>query len=313
MELSLEKEPMEEIMALSFLESSDKDLEEVAKDFIKEIEQPRNPFPLDETQESPKSPIELKPLPSGLKYAFLNDNEESPVIISDKLSKYETIRLLTVLEKYHYAFGYSLQDLKGIRPALCSHRIPIDPAYTPSREPQHRLNNAMRDVVKKQVLKVLHAGIIYLVPHSEWVSLVQVVPKKGGMTVVKNERNELIPKRTVTRWRMCIDYRKLNKATKKDHFPLPFIDEMLEWLAKHSFFCFLDGYFGYHQIPIHPDDQSKPTFTCPYGTYAYRRMSFSLCNAPASFQRCMMSIFSDMIEKIMEVFMDDFFYLWKNF
>jgi hypothetical protein len=112
---------------------------------------------------------------------------------------------------------------------------------------------------------------------------------------------------------MCIDYRKLNKATKKDHFSLPFIDEMLERLLNHSFFCFLDGYSGYHQILIHPDDQSKTTFTCPYETYAYRRMSFGLCNALASFQRCMMSIFSDMIEEIMEVFMDDFSVYGKTF
>jgi hypothetical protein len=160
----------------------------------------------------------------------------------------------------------------------------------------------MREVVKEEVLKFLHTGIIYLVPHSEWVSPVQVVPKKGGMTVVKNERNELIPQRTVTSWRMCIDYRKRNKAKRKDHFSLPFIDEMLEWLTNHSFFCFLDGYSGYHQIPIHPSDKRKTTFTCPYGTYAYRRMSFGLCNAPTSFQRCMMSLVSDIIEEIMEVF-----------
>jgi hypothetical protein len=112
----------------------------------------------------------------------------------------------------------------------------------------------MREVVKKEVLKLLHAKIIYPVPHSEWVSSVQVVPKKRGMTVVKNEKNELIPQRTITGWRMCIDYRKLNKATRKDHFPLPFIDEMLEQLANHSFFCFLDGYSRCHQIPIHLDD-----------------------------------------------------------
>jgi hypothetical protein len=161
----------------------------------------------------------------------------------------------------------------------------------------------MREVVKKEVLKLLRARIIYRVPHSEWVSPVQVVPKKGGMTVVKNDKNELIPQITVTGWRMCIDYRKLNKATKKDHFPLLFIDEILECLATHSFFCFLDGYSGYHQIPIHSDDQSKTTFTCPYETYAYRRMTFRLCNAPASFQRSMVSIFSEMIEEIMEVFM----------
>ena len=100
----------------------------------------------------------------------------------------------------------------------------------------------MREVIKKEVQKLLHAGIIYPVPHSEWVSPVQVVPKKGGMTVVENNKNELIPQRTVTGWRMCIDYRKLKVATKKDHFLLPFIDEMLEQLAKNSFFCFLDGY-----------------------------------------------------------------------
>ena len=114
--------------------------------------------------------------------------------------------------------------------------------------------------MKKEVLKLLHAGIIYLVPYSDWVSPIQVVPKKGGMMVVENNKNELIPQRTITGWRMYVDYRKLNAATKKDHFPLPFIDEMLERLAKHSFFCFLDGYSGYHQIPIHPDDQSKATF-----------------------------------------------------
>ena len=112
---------------------------------------------------------------------------------------------------------------------------------------------------------------------------------------------------------MCIDYQKLNKATKKDHFPLPFIDEMLERLVNHSFFCFLDGYLGYHKISIHLDDQSKTTFTCPYGTYAYRRMHFGLCNALASSQRFMMSIFSDMIKEIMEVFMNDFSVYGKTF
>jgi hypothetical protein len=170
----------------------------------------------------------------------------------------------------------------------------------------------MRELVKREVLKLLHVRIIYPVPNSEWVSPVQVVPKKGGMTVVRNDNNELIPQCTVTGWRMCIDYCKLNKATKKDHFPLPFIDEMLERLVKHSFFCFLDGYSGYHQIPIHLDDQDKTTFTCPYVTYAYQRMSFGLSNALASFQRSM-SIFSDMIEQIMEVFMDDFLVYGKTF
>jgi hypothetical protein len=131
------------------LEAFDRDLEEDAQDFIQDEEEPRDPFPLDETQEPPKPPIVLKPLPLGLKYAFLNNDRESPVIISDKLSKDETLWLLTILEKHRSAFGYSLKNLKGINPVLCTHRIPIDPAYPPSREPQRRLNNAMREVVKK--------------------------------------------------------------------------------------------------------------------------------------------------------------------
>jgi hypothetical protein len=155
----------------------------------------------------------------------------------------------------------------------------------------------MREVVKKEVLKLLKAEVIYPVSDSEWVSPVQVVPKKGGMTVIYNEKNELIPQRTVTGWQICIDYRKLNK----DHFTLPFIDEMLERLANHSFFCYQDGYSSYHQISIHPNDQSKTTYTCPYGTFAYRRMSFGLCNAPAQFQMCMMAIFFDLVGKVKEV------------
>jgi len=153
----------------------------------------------------------------------------------------------------------------------------------------------MKEVVEKEVLKLLDAGVIYPISDSNWVSPVQVVPKKGGLTVIKNDKNESIATRTVTGWNMCIDYRKLNKATRKDHFPLPFIDQMLEILAKHSHFCYLDGYSRFFQIPIHPNDQEKTTFTCPFGTFAYRRMPFGLCNAPITFQRCMMSIFSDFV------------------
>nr|GEX82702.1 reverse transcriptase domain-containing protein [Tanacetum cinerariifolium] len=84
------------------------------------------------------------------------------------------------------------------------------------------------------------------------------------------------------------------------------MDQMLERLAKNEFYCFLDGFSGYFYILIDPHDQEKTTFTCPYGTFAYRRMPFVLCNAPGTFQRCMMAIFHDMVEKTMKVFMDDF-------
>ena len=128
------------------------------------------------------------------------------------------------------------------------------------------------------ILKLLNDGIIYVISDSSWVSPVQVEPKKGGMTVVKNDNNEFIPTRIVTGWRVCMDYRKLNKATRKDHFPLPFIDQMLDRLARYSYYCFLDGYSGYNQITIAPEDQEKTTFTCPYRTFAFRRMPFGLCN-----------------------------------
>nr|GEY61191.1 reverse transcriptase domain-containing protein [Tanacetum cinerariifolium] len=135
---------------------------------------------------------------------------------------------------------------------------------------------------------------------------VHCMPKKGGFTIVENEENELIATRLVTGWRVCIDYRKLNEATRKDHFPLPFMDQMLERLAGKEYYYFLDGFSGSFQIPIHPHDQEKTTFTCPYGTFAYRRMPFGLCNAPGTFQRCMLAIFHDMVEKTMKIFMDDF-------
>jgi hypothetical protein len=161
-------------------------------------------------------------------------------MFSDKLSYDETRRLVATMKKYWSVIGYSLKDLKGINPSLCTHHIPMEQDHKLVREHQRWLNNAMREVVKKEVLKLLKAGVIYPVSDSDWVSPVQVVPKKGGMTVMCNEKNELIPQHIVTGWWMCIDYRKFNKATRKDHFPLPFIDEMLERLANHSFY-YLDG------------------------------------------------------------------------
>ena len=133
-----------------------------------------------------------------------------------------------------------------------------------------------------------------------------MVPKKGGFTVIKIEKNELILTRTVTRWRVCIDYKKLNTATRKVHYPLPFIDQMLDMLVGHSHYYFLYGHSSYNQIAIAPEDLEKTTFTCPYSTFAFRMMSFGLSNAPATFQRCMMSMFSDLVEEAIEIFMDDF-------
>ncbi|CAL5409726.1 unnamed protein product [Camellia sinensis] len=253
----------------------------------------------------------LKPLPNYLKYVFLGNEGTLPVIISDKLSASQEEKLVLVLKEHKTAIGWTIADIKGISPYTCMHRILLEEGAKPSRKPQRKLNPPMMDVVKKEILKLLEVGVNYPISDSNWVSPVQVVPKKTGITIVKNQNDELVPTRVQNGWRVCIDYRKLNVVTRKDHFPLPFIDQMLERLAGHFYYCFLDGYSGYFHIAIAPEDQEKTTFTCPFGTFAYRRMPFGLCNAPATFQRCMVSIFLDYIEHIIEVFMDDFHSLWR--
>ncbi|GJS94680.1 reverse transcriptase domain-containing protein [Tanacetum coccineum] len=257
--------------------------------------------------------VELKDLPPHLEYAFLEGNNKLPVIIAKDLSVGEKAALIKVLQSHKRAIAWKLSDIKGINPEFCTHKILMEEDYTPAVQHQRRVNPKIHDVIKKEVEKLLNAGLIYPISDSPWVSPVHCVPKKGGFTVVENEQNELIPTRLVTGWRVCIDYRKLNEATRKDHFPLPFMDQMLERLAGNEYYCFLDGFSGYFQIPIDPNDQEKTTFTCPYGTFAYRRMPFGLCNAPGTFQRCMMAIFHDMIEKTMEVFMDDFSVFGSSF
>ena len=204
------------------------------------------------------------------------------------------------------AIGWNLSDLKGIDPSLCTHRIFLEEDSCPSRQAQRQLNPKVWDTVKDEILKWLNAGIIHPISDSPWVSPVHVVPKKAGITVTTNDKGKELQTRLPTKWRVCIDYRKLNAATKKDHFPLPFIDQILDKLSGQGFYCFLDGYLGYDQLAIHPDKQEKTTFTCPFGTYAFQRMPFGLCNTPAIFHRCMMAIFFDFIGESMEVFMGNF-------
>jgi hypothetical protein len=194
--------------------------------------------------EQPPS-LELKPLPENLKYAYLECDKKLPVIISSNLNFDQENKLLQILKKHKKAIGWTLADIPGISPSMCMHRILLEDGAKTVRQPQRRLNPLILDVVKKEVTKLLQAGIIYPISDSKWVSPVQVVPKKSGLTVVKNEKNELVPTRVQNSWRVCIDYRRLNQATRKDHFPLPFIDQMLERLAGKSHYCFLDGFSGY--------------------------------------------------------------------
>ncbi|GJT54344.1 putative nucleotidyltransferase, ribonuclease H, partial [Tanacetum coccineum] len=169
------------------------------------------------------------------------EKNQLPVVISSALSTDEN-QTPRVLQNHKGAITWSIADIKGIDSSFFTHKI--------------------------------------LMKDDPWVNPVQVVPKKGWMTVVKNEKDELIPQRTVTGWRVCIDYH---------------------------------GFSRYFQIPITPKDQEKTTFTCPYGTFTYKRMPFGLCNAPATFQRCMTSIFHELIEDRMEVFMDNFSVFGSSF
>nr|GEY89754.1 DNA-directed DNA polymerase [Tanacetum cinerariifolium] len=257
--------------------------------------------------------VELKELPPHLEYAFLGDNEKWSVIIVKDRNVNEKTTLIDVLKSRKKAIAWKLTNIRGIDPEFYSHKILLEEDFSPKVQSQRRVNPKIHDVIKKEVEKLLDAGLIYPISDSPWVSPIHCIPKKGGMIVIKNDKNELVPTRLVTGWRVCIDYRKLNEATRKDHFPLPFMDQMLERLAGNEYYCFLDGFFSYFQIPIDPEDQEKTTFTCPYGTFAYKRMPFSLCNAPRTFQRCMVAIFHDMIEQTMEVIMDDFSVFGNSF
>nr|GEX87113.1 DNA-directed DNA polymerase [Tanacetum cinerariifolium] len=256
-------------------------LPEVHKE-LKICEAKSNKSTIDEPLE-----VKLKDLPPHLEYAFLEGDDKLPGIIAKDLSMEEKTALITVLKSHERAIAWKFSDIKGIDHEFCTHKILMEEDFEPAVQHQRRVNPKIHDVIKQEVIKLLDVGLIYPISDSLWVSPVHCVPKKGGFTVVANEDNELIPTRLVTGWRVCIDYSKLNDATRKDHFPLTFMDQMLERLAGNQYYCFLDGFFGYFQIPIYPKDQEKTTFTCPYRTFAYRRMPFGLCNAPGTFQRCL--------------------------
>nr|GEV82675.1 reverse transcriptase domain-containing protein [Tanacetum cinerariifolium]GEY13920.1 reverse transcriptase domain-containing protein [Tanacetum cinerariifolium] len=223
----------------------------------------------------------------------LKGDDKLPVIIAKDLKDEEKTALIKVLKSHKQAFAWQIFNIKGINPEFYTHKILMEDDFKPAVQHQRRVNQKIHEVIKKEVLKLLDAGLIYPIPDSPWVSPVHCVPKKGGFTVVENEENELTPTRLVTGWRVCIDYQKLNDATRKDHFSLPFMDQMLERLAGNEYYCFFDGFLGYFQIPIDPKDQEKTTFTCLYGMFAYRRMPFGLCNAPGDVVRTKNKFFKD--------------------
>ncbi|XP_062100277.1 uncharacterized protein LOC133806169 [Humulus lupulus] len=212
----------------------------------------------------------------------LGEKETLPVIVSSSLFDVELEKLLRVLRAHKVAIGWRLADIRGISLSTIMHKILMDDNSKPTIEAQRRLNPSMKEVCLGEFEEGRHDR------------------------VYKNENNELIPTRRVTIWRICIYYQKLNKATKKYYFPFPFVDQMLYRLVGFNYYRFLDGYSGYHQISIAPEDQEKKTFTYLYGTFSFHRMPFGLCNASTTFQRCMVAIFSDTMDASMEILMDEF-------
>ncbi|GJT27245.1 reverse transcriptase domain-containing protein [Tanacetum coccineum] len=198
--------------------------------------------------------LELKDLPPHLEYAFLVGTDKLPVIIAKDLKDEDKTALLKVLRSHKRAIAGKISDIKGIDSKFCTHKILMEDNVKPTVQHQRKVNQKIHEVIKKEVIKLLEAGLIYPISDSPWVSPVHCVPKKGSITIIENNDNELIPTRLVTGWRVFIDYRKLNDATRKDHFPLPFMDQMLERLARNEYYCFLDGFSGYFQIPIDPKD-----------------------------------------------------------
>ena len=154
--------------------------------------------------------------------SHLNDREEED--------------LKAILRKHREAIGWTMTDIKGLSPTIVQHHIHLNEDATPKRDLQRRLNPIIQEAVHTEIVKLLDNGIIYPISDSQWVSPVHAVPKKSGFTVVENENKELVQTRLLTKIRVCIDYRKLNAATRKDHFPLPFIDQMLERLAGHEYY-----------------------------------------------------------------------------
>ena len=176
------------------------------------------------------------------------------MIIASDLVDAQEEKLLDILREHKEAIGWTIEDIKGINPSVVMHKIHLEENAKPPRESQRRLNRAMQEVVRAEVIKLLDAGIIYSIFDSKWVSPIPVVPMRAGLTVVKNKDDELVPTRVQLGWRVCIDYRKLNASTRKDHFPLLFIDQMVEQVAGHNYYCFLDGYSRYKQVPMDPED-----------------------------------------------------------
>ncbi|KAE8654967.1 hypothetical protein F3Y22_tig00117034pilonHSYRG00338 [Hibiscus syriacus] len=215
------------------------------------------------------------------------DEEIKEVKIGTTLTFQIKQELINLLQEFKDIFAWSYQDMPGLSTDIVIHKLPINPEYKPVQQKLRRMRPEMLLQIKEEVMKQINAGFLQASKYPEWVANIVPVPKKNGKV------------------RMCVDYKDLNKASPKDSFPLPHIDTLVDNTAGHAWFSFMDGFSGYNQIKMNPEDMEKTTFITMWGTFCYKVMPFGLKNAGATYQRAMVTLFHDMMHKEIEVYVDD--------
>ena len=207
--------------------------------------------------------------------------------VSTLLSPAEKFELQKVLQQNRDVFAWAHSDMSWISPSIAFHQLNILSTSKPVRQKIRRFHPDRQKVIQEEIEKLLEVGFIREVEYPEWLANTVVVPKKGG------------------KWRVCVDYTNLNDVCPKDSFPLPRIDQIADATSGHEMLSFLDAFFGYHQIPMAPEDEEKIAFITPRGLYCYKVMPFGLKNAGATYQRLMTKIFKPLIGDVVEVYIDD--------
>ena len=244
-------------------------------------------------QPEESEPDRIKSIVNPTDYSKVETREGKAFYLANTLDDKDMQSYVSLLSEFSDVFAWSPSDLTGISPRLGEHKIDLVEGAIPVRQRQYWLNPRYSLMVKEDIDWLLEAGFIYPFVNSEWVSPIVIVPKKVGAD-------------GKVKIQVCQDFRKLNASMKKDYFPIPFTNIILDHVSGHECYSFLDGISGYNQVFIRLEDQLKTTFTTEWGTFVFNRMPFGLCNAPGTFQQLMMDIFQDFLRHFLEVFIDDF-------